>query len=57
MKKPKFFVMTLGDGDEPSVYVVLGNAVALLWDGRLERTLMTLKDCHDLVDTGWATAH
>lgn len=45
------------DGEDSSVYVVVGNSVALLWEGELVRTLMTVKDCAALVSTGRATAH
>ncbi|WP_158249181.1 hypothetical protein [Pseudomonas sp. MPR-ANC1] len=44
-------------GEESSVYVVAGSSVALLWEGKLVRTLMTIKDCEALVSTGRATAH
>ncbi len=45
------------DGEESSVYVVVGSGVALLWNGKLKRTLMTLHDCNELVRLKLATAH
>lgn len=52
----KFYEVHFED-EEPSLYVVLGSSVALLREGELVRTLMTVKDCNALVSTGRATAH
>lgn len=45
------------DGEDSSVYVVVGRGVALLDGGKLHRTLMTLADCEECVRLKLAAAY
>lgn len=45
------------EGEESSFYVVFGTSVGLFFQGQMHRTLMTLKDCEELVRCGHAVAH
>lgn len=45
------------EGEESSFYVVFGSTVGLYFQGAMSRTLMTLKDCEELVRCGHAVAY
>ena len=45
------------EGEESSFYVVFGSTVGLYFKGKMNRTLVTLKDCEELVRCGHAVAY
>lgn len=52
----KFFEIPF-EGEDPSIYIVTGNTVALLWGGALVPTLMTLGNLEEGLRFGRVIAH